>query len=64
MVPRKISRVKRLRDGGDGMLLDEKRLRAIRRRIADGYYNRKEVRRSIVERLAGQLLDESDETEP
>ena len=55
------SRVKRLRNGGDGMLLDERRLRAIRRRIADGYYNRREVRRSIVERLASRLIDDSDE---
>ena len=64
MVPSKTSRVKRLRDGGDRMLLDEKRLKAIRRRIADGYYNRKEVSRSIVERLAGQLLKDCEESEP
>jgi anti-sigma28 factor (negative regulator of flagellin synthesis) len=64
MVPSKISRVKRVRDGGDRMLLDEKRLKAIRRRIADGYYNRKEVSRSIVERLASQLLEDCEEPEP
>ena len=64
MVPSKTSRVKRLRDGGDRMLLDEKRLKAIRRRIADGYYNRKEVSRSIVERLASQLLKDCEESEP
>jgi anti-sigma28 factor (negative regulator of flagellin synthesis) len=64
MVTRKTSRVKRLRDGGERMLLDEKRLSAIRRRIADGYYDRKDVGRRIVERLASQLLDESEETEP
>jgi len=64
MVPSKTSRVKRLRDGGDRRLLDEKRLKAIRRRIADGYYNRKEVSRSIVERLASQLLENCEEREP
>lgn len=64
MIPSHKSRVKRLRDGGDRVQLDEKRLRAIRKRIADGYYNRKEVRRSIVERLVDSLADESDETQP
>ncbi|MCX5800964.1 MAG: hypothetical protein NTX17_06215 [Candidatus Eisenbacteria bacterium] len=64
MIPSHTSRVKRLRDGGDGMMLDEKRLRAIRRRIADGYYNRKEVRLSIVERLVNDLSDDGEEIEP
>jgi hypothetical protein len=64
MAASKTCRVKRLRDGGDRVLLDEKRLRAIRKRIAGGYYNSKEVRRSIVERLASSLLDDSGDTEP
>ena len=64
MVPRKTSRVKRVRDGGDRMLLDEKRLKAIRGRIAGGYYDRREVSRSIVERLASQLLENCEEPEP
>ena len=64
MVPSRTSKVKRLREGGDGMLLDEKRLKSIRRKIADGYYDRKEVSRSIVERLADQLSVENGDTEP
>lgn len=64
MVPSQTSKVKRLPEGGDGMLLDEKRLKSIRRKIADGYYNKEEVRQSIVERLADQLSVENGDAEP
>jgi len=64
MVPSQTSKVKRLRESGDGMLLDKKRLKSIRRKIADGYYDREEVSQSIVERLADQLSVENSDTEP
>lgn len=63
MIPNKTTGVKRLQSGGERVPLDEKRLEAIRRRIADGYYDRKEVCRSIVERLVNHLTDADDEGE-
>ena len=41
-------------------LLDEKRLEAIRKKIADGFYNRNDVQRSIVDRLAHSLVNECE----
>ncbi|MFH0778231.1 MAG: hypothetical protein V2A71_06320 [Candidatus Eisenbacteria bacterium] len=46
---------------GNGILLDEKRLRAIKQRITDGYYNRSEVRRDIARRLVDRLLEEDED---
>ncbi len=63
MIPSNTSRVKRLRGSGDRVLLDEKRLKDIRRRIADGYYDRNDVCRSIVERLVDRLSSEDEEVQ-
>jgi anti-sigma28 factor (negative regulator of flagellin synthesis) len=41
-------------------LLDEKRLEAIRKKIADGFYDRNDVQRSIVDRLAHSLAQERE----
>ncbi|MBN1503806.1 MAG: hypothetical protein JW952_01960 [Candidatus Eisenbacteria bacterium] len=38
-------------------LLDQKRLEAIRKKIADGFYNRTDVQRSIADRLAHCLAE-------
>ncbi len=61
MVSKKASSGKRLRRR-NRVLLDEKRLRSIKKRIAEGYYNRNEVRRAIAERISDRVL-ESDEAE-
>jgi hypothetical protein len=42
-------------------LLDAKRLEAIRKRIAEGFYNRNDVRHCIAMRLARSLATETDE---
>ena len=39
-------------------MLDEERLEAIRKKIANGFYNRNDVQRSIVDRLAHRLAEE------
>ncbi len=40
--------------------LDKKRLEAIRKKIADGFYNRNDVQRSIVDRLAHSLAQDCE----
>jgi hypothetical protein len=62
MVSKKASNGKRLRRRRNRVLLDEKRLRSIKKRIAEGYYNRNEVRRTIAERISDRVL-ESNEAE-
>ncbi|KPJ59984.1 MAG: hypothetical protein AMJ46_08555 [Latescibacteria bacterium DG_63] len=65
MVSTRASKGKRLRRGRNRALLDEKRLRSIKKRIAEGYYNSKEVRRTIAERISDRVLEnnEGEETE-
>jgi hypothetical protein len=57
MVSTKASKGKRLRRCRSRALLDEKRLKSIRKRIAEGYYNRREVRRAIAERISDRVLE-------
>ncbi len=51
---------RRPRNSKGQALLDERRLKDIRRKIAEGFYNRNEVRRSIADRLASRLADEAE----
>ncbi|UCF78547.1 MAG: hypothetical protein JSW03_10795 [Candidatus Eiseniibacteriota bacterium] len=66
MVSTKATGGKRLRRRRNMTLLDEKRLRTIKKRIAQGYYNRKEVRMTIAERVSERVIQrsEGDEAEP
>jgi len=63
MSRRQASGLKRLTDSNGKALLDEKRLEAIRKRIAGGFYNRNDVQRSIVDRLAHRLAEEREADE-
>ncbi len=60
MCSRQALDLKRFSASGGQDLLDEKRLEAIRKKIAVGVYNRNDVQRSIVERLAHSLAEECD----
>lgn len=52
--------LKRFSSSSGKDLLDEKRLEAIRKKIAAGFYNRNDVQCSIVDKLAHSLAQECD----
>ncbi len=58
MCSRQALDLKRFAASGGKDLLDEERLEAIRKKIANGFYNRNDVQRSIVDRLARRLAEE------